>query len=160
MYCITAGDVSILLHSGMTMKQALTYNTLSAAMGIPGLIVGIFVGETTSANQWIFAIAGGIFIYVPLADMVRAWAIYIHRREQTIRQYIIAHNTSFKICQPFVAIKIHLKISHKHFEFVSWIMLIFFLLHRFQKWAMLLTRHWKRGRGPSFYRFYSFLVWW
>ncbi|XP_046367677.2 metal cation symporter ZIP14-like [Haliotis rufescens] len=64
------GDVSILLHSGMTMKQALTYNTLSAAMGIPGLIVGIFVGETTSANQWIFAIAGGIFIYVPLADMI------------------------------------------------------------------------------------------
>ncbi|XP_046553768.1 metal cation symporter ZIP14-like [Haliotis rubra] len=64
------GDVSILLHSGMTMKQALTYNTLSAAMGIPGVIVGIFLGETTSANQWIFAIAGGIFIYVPLADMI------------------------------------------------------------------------------------------
>ncbi|XP_067656029.1 metal cation symporter ZIP14-like [Haliotis asinina] len=64
------GDVSILLHSGMTMKQALTYNTLSAAMGIPGVLAGIFLGETTSANQWIFAIAGGIFIYVPLADMI------------------------------------------------------------------------------------------
>lgn len=64
------GDIAILLHSGMSMKKALFYNTLSAACGILGLVGGISLGENPAANQWIFAIAGGIFLYVPLVDMV------------------------------------------------------------------------------------------
>ncbi|XP_071104811.1 metal cation symporter ZIP14-like [Haliotis cracherodii] len=64
------GDIAILLHSGMSMKKALFYNTLSAACGIIGLVGGISLGENPAANQWIFAVAGGIFLYVPLVDML------------------------------------------------------------------------------------------
>ncbi|XP_067656109.1 metal cation symporter ZIP14-like [Haliotis asinina] len=64
------GDVAILLHSGMTMKKALFCNTLSAVCGIVGLVGGISLGEDPAANQWIFAVAAGIFLYVPLVDML------------------------------------------------------------------------------------------
>lgn len=66
------GDIAILLHSGLTMKKALFYNFLAAIVCYGGLIVGIVVGENTDANRWIFAFAGGLFIYIALVDMVCA----------------------------------------------------------------------------------------
>jgi hypothetical protein len=36
-----------------------------------GLIVGILVGENTTAHTWIFGLAGGMFLYISLVDMVR-----------------------------------------------------------------------------------------
>lgn len=35
-----------------------------------GLVVGILLGENTNANMWIFAVAGGMFVYLSLVDMV------------------------------------------------------------------------------------------
>ncbi|ESO95508.1 hypothetical protein LOTGIDRAFT_160668 [Lottia gigantea] len=64
------GDFAILLNSGMSLKKALMYNFLSACMCYLGLIVGILLGESTSAHQWIFAIAGGMFLYIALVDMM------------------------------------------------------------------------------------------
>ncbi|XP_076114831.1 metal cation symporter ZIP14-like [Mytilus galloprovincialis] len=64
------GDIAILLHSGLTMKKALFYNFLAAIVCYGGLIVGIVVGENTDANRWIFAFAGGLFIYIALVDMI------------------------------------------------------------------------------------------
>ncbi|XP_052065471.1 metal cation symporter ZIP14-like isoform X2 [Mytilus californianus] len=64
------GDIAILLHSGLTMKKALFYNFLAAVVCYAGLIVGIVVGENTDANRWIFAFAGGLFIYIALVDMI------------------------------------------------------------------------------------------
>ncbi|KAK6191891.1 hypothetical protein SNE40_003470 [Patella caerulea] len=64
------GDIAILLHSGMSMKRALLYNFLAAVICYIGLIIGILLGENTSANRWIFAIAGGLFLYVSLVDML------------------------------------------------------------------------------------------
>ncbi|ESO95506.1 hypothetical protein LOTGIDRAFT_117194, partial [Lottia gigantea] len=64
------GDVAILLHSGLSMKRALLYNFLAAVICYIGLIIGILLGENTSANRWIFAIAGGLFLYVSLVDML------------------------------------------------------------------------------------------
>ncbi|XP_050410817.1 metal cation symporter ZIP8 [Patella vulgata] len=64
------GDIAILLHSGLSMKRALLYNFLAAVICYVGLIIGILLGENTSANRWIFAIAGGLFLYVSLVDML------------------------------------------------------------------------------------------
>ncbi|XP_050409169.1 metal cation symporter ZIP14 [Patella vulgata] len=64
------GDIAILLHSGMSMKRALFCNCIAAVFCFFGVAVGIVLGETTSANHWIFAIAGGIFLYVSLVDML------------------------------------------------------------------------------------------
>lgn len=64
------GDVAILLHSGMSMKWALLVNFLSACVCYVGLVIGIFLGENTEATRWILAVAGGLFLYVPLVDML------------------------------------------------------------------------------------------
>ncbi|XP_055957560.1 metal cation symporter ZIP14 isoform X2 [Patella vulgata] len=64
------GDFAILLNSGMSLRKALLYNFLSACMCYLGLIVGVLLGENTTAHEWVFAIAGGMFLYISLVDMV------------------------------------------------------------------------------------------
>jgi len=62
-------DFAVLLSAGMTMRQALLYNFLSACTCYLGLALGIVLGEF-EASQYIFAIAGGMFLYISLVDMV------------------------------------------------------------------------------------------
>ncbi|XP_064601027.1 metal cation symporter ZIP14-like [Liolophura sinensis] len=64
------GDFAILLNSGMSLKKALMYNFLSACMCYVGLVGGIVLGQNTLAHDWIFAIAGGMFLYISLVDML------------------------------------------------------------------------------------------
>lgn len=52
----------------MTLQQALFFNFLSACCCYVGLAFGILAGSHFSAN-WIFALAGGMFLYISLADM-------------------------------------------------------------------------------------------
>ena len=52
------------------MKKALLYNFIAALTVLVGLVVGIVLGENTEANTWIFASAGGMFIYISLVDIV------------------------------------------------------------------------------------------
>lgn len=65
------GDFVILLNAGMSIQQALFFNFLSACCCYVGLAFGILAGSHFSAN-WIFALAGGMFLYIALADMVSA----------------------------------------------------------------------------------------
>ncbi|XP_015200709.2 metal cation symporter ZIP8 [Lepisosteus oculatus] len=62
------GDFVILLSAGMSIPQALFFNLLSACSCYIGLILGIVVGTNFSPNV-IFAFAGGMFLYIALADM-------------------------------------------------------------------------------------------
>uniref|UniRef100_A0A1I8G7C8 Zinc transporter foi n=1 Tax=Macrostomum lignano TaxID=282301 RepID=A0A1I8G7C8_9PLAT len=64
------GDFAVLLKTGMRVKQALFYNVLSSILAAVGMVIGIFLGNVTSASYWIFAITGGIFIYISLVDML------------------------------------------------------------------------------------------
>lgn len=66
---VPTGDFAILLNSGMSMRQALCCNFLSACTCFLGLAIGIQIGHV--GGMWIFAIAGGMFLYIALADMVR-----------------------------------------------------------------------------------------
>uniref|UniRef100_A0A2K6AKR7 Metal cation symporter ZIP14 n=1 Tax=Mandrillus leucophaeus TaxID=9568 RepID=A0A2K6AKR7_MANLE len=61
-------DFVILLNAGMSIQQALFFNFLSACCCYLGLAFGILAGSHFSAN-WIFALAGGMFLYISLADM-------------------------------------------------------------------------------------------
>ena len=67
-----AGDFAVLLNAGMRLKKAVLYNFLSACMCYLGLIVGVLLGENTAAHTWVFAFAGGMFLYISLVDMVGA----------------------------------------------------------------------------------------
>ncbi|KAK3520579.1 hypothetical protein QTP70_027501 [Hemibagrus guttatus] len=62
------GDFVILLNSGMSIRQAVLFNLLSAMSCYVGLVLGILVGSTFAPNV-IFALAGGMFLYIALADM-------------------------------------------------------------------------------------------
>ncbi|PNF22333.1 Zinc transporter ZIP14 [Cryptotermes secundus] len=63
------GDFAVLLNAGMTMKQALIYNFLSACTCYIGLVFGIMLGEI-EASSYIFGFAAGMFMYISLVDMV------------------------------------------------------------------------------------------
>lgn len=63
------GDFAVLLNAGMSMRQALLYNFLSACTCYFGLGFGILLGEV-EASSYIFALAGGMFLYISLVDMV------------------------------------------------------------------------------------------
>ncbi|XP_035024586.1 metal cation symporter ZIP8 [Hippoglossus stenolepis] len=62
------GDFVILLNSGMSIPQAIFFNLLSAVSCYFGLVFGILLGSNFAPNA-IFAIAGGMFLYIALADM-------------------------------------------------------------------------------------------
>uniref|UniRef100_H2YNF7 Zinc transporter ZIP14 n=1 Tax=Ciona savignyi TaxID=51511 RepID=H2YNF7_CIOSA len=64
------GDFAVLLNSGMSIKQAAFYNFASACCCYLGLIVGILIGNDMSSARWIFALAGGVFLYISLAGML------------------------------------------------------------------------------------------
>lgn len=53
----------------MPLKKALLYNFLSACTSFGGLTLGIMTGEMET-SVYIFAFAGGLFLYVSLAGLV------------------------------------------------------------------------------------------
>uniref|UniRef100_A0A4W6FVM7 Solute carrier family 39 member 10 n=1 Tax=Lates calcarifer TaxID=8187 RepID=A0A4W6FVM7_LATCA len=65
------GDFAVLLKAGMSVKQAIVYNLLSALMAYVGMLIGTVVGQYThNVTNWIFAITAGMFLYVALVDML------------------------------------------------------------------------------------------
>ncbi|XP_066458555.1 zinc transporter ZIP10-like isoform X2 [Eleutherodactylus coqui] len=65
------GDFAVLLKAGMTVKQAIVYNLLSAMMAYVGMLIGTAVGQyAINITLWIFAITAGMFLYVALVDML------------------------------------------------------------------------------------------
>ncbi|KAL0964084.1 hypothetical protein UPYG_G00318310 [Umbra pygmaea] len=65
------GDFAVLLKAGMSVKQAIVYNLLSALMAYVGMVIGTAVGQYThNVTSWIFAVTAGMFLYVALVDML------------------------------------------------------------------------------------------
>lgn len=60
----------MLLKTGMSMSQAYKCNLVSAFLQLLGVVLGVLIGNVAAASQWLFAFAGGIFLYVGLVDMV------------------------------------------------------------------------------------------
>jgi len=55
----------------MKWYVALTFNLVSSLTAILGLFVGVAVGShSTEANNWILAIAAGVFLYIALVDLL------------------------------------------------------------------------------------------
>ncbi|MEE6518358.1 hypothetical protein FKM82_029336, partial [Ascaphus truei] len=63
------GDFAILISAGMSIPQALFFNFLSACSCYIGLFFGVLVGNNFEPNI-IFGLAGGMFLYIGLADML------------------------------------------------------------------------------------------
>ena len=62
----------MLIKSGMSIKQAICYNLVSAVLSYIGLVIGILVGNySADGRQFALALTAGLFLYVALATMVR-----------------------------------------------------------------------------------------
>ncbi|CAB4024526.1 Zinc transporter ZIP10 [Paramuricea clavata] len=64
------GDFAVLVKAGMTVKQAITYNMVSAVISFLGMIVGILIGSNESSIVWVLALTAGMFLYISLVDML------------------------------------------------------------------------------------------
>lgn len=71
------GDFAILLKSGLTFRQAVTYNFASAIISYIGLILGIIIGDIQSAHTWVLALTAGMFLYISLVDMLPELSTFI-----------------------------------------------------------------------------------
>ena len=65
-----AGDFAVLLNAGMTIKQAVCFNFLSACTCYIGFIAGEIIGEMTDGTSWVLVMTAGMFLYISLVDMV------------------------------------------------------------------------------------------
>ncbi|XP_064470707.1 zinc transporter ZIP6-like isoform X2 [Ornithodoros turicata] len=81
------GDFAVLLKAGMSVKQALLYNILSSVLCLIGMVIGILLGNTESATNWIFAGIAGMFLYIALVDMLPELSVNAnHSRLSAIHQ--------------------------------------------------------------------------
>ncbi|EDV22946.1 uncharacterized protein TRIADDRAFT_28153, partial [Trichoplax adhaerens] len=64
------GDFAILYASGMGWKKAMIYNLVSGLTCYIGAIIGIFAASTETARQFLFALTGGLFLYIAMVDLV------------------------------------------------------------------------------------------
>ncbi|RDD41650.1 Zinc transporter ZIP12 [Trichoplax sp. H2] len=64
------GDFAILYASGMGWKKAMIYNLVSGLTCYIGAIIGIFAASTETARQFLFALTGGLFLYIAMVDLM------------------------------------------------------------------------------------------
>ncbi|XP_036445546.1 metal cation symporter ZIP8 [Colossoma macropomum] len=82
------GDFVILLNAGMSIPQAIFFNLLSAMSCYVGLVLGILVGSAFAPNV-IFALAGGMFLYIALADMFPEMNAIAKEQQQSRRTELV-----------------------------------------------------------------------
>lgn len=79
------GDFGILLHAGLSKRQALFYNFLSALASLAGAILVLIFGTSEYALTVLAALGVGSFIYIAIADLIPE----IHKeKEQTLIQLL------------------------------------------------------------------------
>ena len=85
----------MLVKAGMTVKQAITYNMVSAVISFLGMIVGILIGSNESSIVWVLALTAGMFLYISLVDMVSlSSCLIISAILKSVRVFLIITNTA------------------------------------------------------------------
>ncbi|XP_067880876.1 zinc transporter ZIP10-like [Heterodontus francisci] len=83
------GDFAVLVQAGMRVRQAVTFNLVSALISYLGMVIGIAVGQyTNNVTPWIFAGTAGMFLYIALVDMLPEM---LHGRSDTKHPGYLGH---------------------------------------------------------------------
>ena len=82
------GDFAVLISSGMTVRQALGFNFLSACTCYIGMVFGIILGDTTQGASYIFALAAGMFFYISLVDMMGELSAALEECKHSTRESV------------------------------------------------------------------------
>lgn len=86
------GDFAVLIKSGMSIKQAIFYNLVSAVLSYVGLVIGIIVGNySADGKQYALALTAGLFLYVALANMLPELTSSIDDDEGDLWSFIAPH---------------------------------------------------------------------
>ena len=97
------GDFSVLIHSGMTPRKALTYNFLSALTAVLGAFVGYYaLSHIESSIPYVIAIAAGGFIYIATADLIPE----LHK--ETKQSKMIQHTVAILFGVLLLALLLHM----------------------------------------------------
>lgn len=80
------GDFAVLISSGMTVRQALVFNFLSACTCYIGMVFGILLGDLAQSASFIFALAGGMFLYISLVDMMGELSAMLEETKHSTRE--------------------------------------------------------------------------
>lgn len=80
------GDFAVLIASGMSVRQAVMFNFLSACTCYIGMIGGLLLGDLTSGAAYIFALAGGMFLYIALVDMMGELSAILEETRGSIKE--------------------------------------------------------------------------
>lgn len=62
------GDFTIIIRSGMSIRNAIIWNLIASFICWVGMCLGIFLGSIQDA--WLSALIAGTFLYISLVDMV------------------------------------------------------------------------------------------
>lgn len=80
------GDFAVLIASGMSVQQAVIFNFLSACTCYIGMVGGLLLGDLTSGAAFIFALAGGMFLYIALVDMMGELSAILEETKDSIEE--------------------------------------------------------------------------
>jgi zinc transporter ZupT len=65
------GDAALLLSTGWSARRVIFFQILAQLSAFVGLYMGISISESTDgAQQWIFALGAGMFLYVALSNAI------------------------------------------------------------------------------------------
>nr|XP_020513919.1 zinc transporter ZIP8-like [Labrus bergylta] len=87
----------------MSVPQAIFFNLLSAVSCYVGLFFGILLGSNFAPNA-IFAIAGGMFLYIALADMFPEMDNILREQKKTSEKIIFFLIQNFGLLTGFTII--------------------------------------------------------
>ena len=64
------GDCGLLLHSGIAIKTAVLFNSVSSIFAIIGIVAGLVMGSSGQFSPWLLASIVGVFVDVALVSML------------------------------------------------------------------------------------------
>ena len=65
----------MLVNGGFSVWSAAVANIISASTSYVGFVIGALLGEIAEVHPWFFSVAGGMFLYIALADMLAEMSI-------------------------------------------------------------------------------------